>query len=161
MQCTKIKGEFQVMKNIGKEIATKDPAAILRKSGLKRTLGRIKIIEVLIKSGRPLTGRELLDKLGDNAVDPASVYRTLNALFKKGVVHKIEGSDNTYHFAINRGEKAHPHFTCRTCGRMECLKMTSFPHIDMNLIKEGYLVEREDFFIVGLCPECSMKEQYK
>ncbi|MBN1574688.1 MAG: transcriptional repressor [Deltaproteobacteria bacterium] len=147
------------MKNIGeKEITSSDPAVILRNSGLKRTLGRIKILEVLIKSVRPLTGKELLDKMGDDAVDPASVYRTLNALFEREVVHKIEGSDNIYHFAINRGEGAHPHFTCRTCGRMECLKMTAFPRIDIDLEQEGYLVERENLFIVGLCPACSIKE---
>jgi Fe2+ or Zn2+ uptake regulation protein len=148
------------MRNVGKgDAASSDPADILKRCGLKKTLGRIKILEVLLKSRRPLTGRELLNRLGDDAVDPASVYRTLNALFEREVVHKIEGSDNIYHFAINRGEDAHPHFMCRTCGRMECLKMTAFPRIDIDLEEEGYLVERENFFIVGLCPECCMKEQ--
>jgi Fe2+ or Zn2+ uptake regulation protein len=129
-----------------------DPAAILKKSGLKKTLGRIKIIEALMEQRRPLTGRELLVKLGSEAVDSASVYRTLNTFFELGVVHRIEGSDNINRFALNRGGKVHPHFTCRTCGRMECLEEMDCP--SLNFDREGYLVERESFFLIGLCPRC-------
>lgn len=135
-----------------RESVASDSAAILKKSGLKRTLGRIKILEALMEQRRPLTGKELLAKLGNEAVNPASIYRTLNAFFERGVVHRIEGSDNINRFALNRGGKVHPHFTCRTCGRMECLKEMTCP--SLNFAREGYLVEKENFFLIGLCPRC-------
>ncbi len=134
------------------EGVTFDPAVILKKCGLKRTLGRVKILEILMELERPMTGKELLNRLGNDAVDPASVYRILNAFFSLGVVHRIEGADNVNRYALNRGEDMHPHFTCRTCGKMECLKEAPNPSIDF--VREGYLVERESISLVGLCPRC-------
>jgi len=138
------------------EGAAIDPTTILKNCGLKRTLGRVKILEILVGLDRPMTGKELLNRLGTDAVDPASVYRILNAFFELKVVHRIEGADNINRYALNRGEDMHPHFTCRTCGKMKCLTMTTFPHIDidMDFMEEGYLVERESISLVGLCPGC-------
>lgn len=132
--------------------AASNPAAILKKSGLKRTLGRVKIIEALIEQRRPLTGRELMARLGNDTLDPASVYRTLNTFYERGVVHRIEGADNINRFALNRGGKMHPHFKCRSCGKVECLEEMDCP--SLNFVREGYIVERESFFLIGLCPRC-------
>jgi Fur family ferric uptake transcriptional regulator len=125
---------------------------ILRKSGLRRTLGRVKIIEILMESHRPLSICEITKLLGKNMIDPASVYRVLNTFHDKGIVHRVDSSDNINRFALNRGEKAHPHFTCRLCGRVECLRDIPVPPIDANW--KGYLIEERSFCLQGLCPGC-------
>ena len=127
-------------------------SSILRKSGLKRTLGRVKIVEILMESHRPLSICEITKLLGKNTIDPASVYRVLNTFHDKGIVHRVDSSDNINRFALNRGEEAHPHFTCRLCGRVECLKDIPVPPVDVNW--KGYLIEERSLCFQGLCPSC-------
>ncbi len=127
-------------------------SVILRKSGLKRTLGRIKIVEILMESQRPLSTGEITRLLGKDTIDPASVYRVLNTFHKRGLVHRVDCSDNINRFALNRGEKAHPHFTCRSCGRVECLRDIPVPPIDVD--RKGYIIEERSVCFQGLCPGC-------
>lgn len=127
-------------------------SVILRESGLKRTLGRVKIVEILMESQRPLSTGEITGLLGKDKIDPASVYRVLNTFHKKGLVHKIDSSDNINRYALNRGEKSHPHFTCRSCGRVECLKDILMPPI--NVDRKGYIIDERSVCFQGLCPGC-------
>jgi Fur family ferric uptake transcriptional regulator len=126
---------------------------LLRGSGLRKTIGRVKIIETLMAEHRPLTGGELIALLGRDAMDPASVYRVLGVFTEREIVHRIDGADNVARYALNRGKANHPHFTCRSCGRMDCLDKVRVPHLDVR--PEGYVVEEESLFLSGLCARCS------
>jgi Fur family ferric uptake transcriptional regulator len=128
---------------------------ILYDFGLKRTRGRKKVYEVLMRSPRPLSGSEIQAQLRAGTVDPASVYRILNTFFEKGLVHRIEGLDKITRFALDRGESIHPHFSCRSCGRMECLKDVPVPAVSIN--REGYVVEEEGVLFQGICARCNSK----
>jgi Fur family ferric uptake transcriptional regulator len=126
---------------------------LLTDSGLRKTIGRLKIIEVLMAEPRALTGAELIELLGRDAMDPASVYRVLSVFTEREIVHRIDGADNVARYALNRGKANHPHFTCRSCGRMDCLDTTPLPHLDVR--PEGYVVEEESLLFSGLCARCS------
>jgi Fur family ferric uptake transcriptional regulator len=126
---------------------------LLRGSGLRKTIGRVKIIEALMAEQRPLTGGELITMLGRDAMDPASVYRVLSVFTDREIVHRIDGTDKVARFALNRGKTNHAHFTCRSCGKMDCLDKVPVPHLDVH--QEGYIVEEERLFLSGLCARCS------
>jgi Fur family ferric uptake transcriptional regulator len=126
---------------------------ILRGNGLKKTIGRVKIIEALMAAGRPLAGSELFAALGRDAMDQASVYRVLSVFTERRIVHRIDGTDKVARYALNRGGVNHPHFTCRSCGRMDCLDKMPVPHLDIH--REGYVVEQESLFLSGICARCS------
>ncbi len=126
---------------------------LLRGSGLRKTIGRVKIIEALMTEHRPLTGAELIALLGRDAMDPASVYRVLSVFTRHEIVHRIDGTDKVARFALNRGKVNHAHFTCRSCGKMDCLDKVPVPHTDVH--QEGYVVEEESLFLSGLCAHCS------
>jgi Fe2+ or Zn2+ uptake regulation protein len=126
---------------------------LLRGSGLRKTIGRVKIIEALMAEHRPLTGAELIARLGRDAMDPASVYRVLSVFTEREIVHRIDGTDKVARFALNRGKANHAHFTCRSCGKMDCLDKVPVPHLDVH--QEGYVVEEESLFLLGLCARCS------
>lgn len=132
---------------------TKSPIRILRDSGLKKTLGRVKILDVLLKTRRPLSGQEIVDKLGRDAMDPASIYRALNAFFERGIVHKIEGVDRVSRFALDRGDALHPHFSCRVCGKMECMSDVTIPVVEIG--KKGFIVEGSSINVWGICSRCN------
>lgn len=127
----------------------------LRATGLRKTIGRVKIIEALMAERRPLTGAELIGLLGRDAMDPASVYRVLSVFTERHIVHRIDGADKVARYALNRGGTNHAHFTCRSCGRMDCLDKTPVPHLDIH--REGYVVEEERLFLSGICASCSRK----
>ncbi len=129
---------------------------VLRDSGLRKTIGRVKIIEALMAVHRPLTGAELIERLGRDAMDPASVYRVLSVFTEHEIVHRIDGTDKVARYALNRGDANHPHFTCRSCGRMDCLDTVEVPHLDVR--PEGYVVEEERMFLSGLCARCNRKK---
>jgi len=128
---------------------------LLRGSGLRKTIGRVKIIEALMAERRPLTGGELIALLGRDAMDPASVYRVLSVFTEREIVHRIDGTDKVARYALNRGRADHPHFTCRSCGKMDCLDKITVPHLDV--CREGYVVEEECLFLSGICSRCNKK----
>lgn len=128
---------------------------LLRETGLRKTIGRVKIVELLMSAQRPLTGAELIALLGRDAMDPASVYRVLTVFTERRIVHRIDGADNVSRYALNRGRANHPHFTCRSCGKMDCLEEISVPHLDVG--SEGYVVEAENMVLSGLCARCNKK----
>jgi Fur family transcriptional regulator, ferric uptake regulator len=128
---------------------------VLKETGLRKTIGRVKIVELLMSAQRPLTGAELIALLGRDSMDPASVYRVLTVFTERRIVHRIDGADNVSRYALNRGRANHPHFTCRSCGRMDCLEKISVPHLDAG--PDGYVVEAESLFLSGICARCSKK----
>ena len=130
-----------------------NPALILKKRGLKRTLGRVKVLEILMESERPHTGGEIARLLGTDSMDPASVYRILNAFVSHNVAHRLMGMDDVARFAVNRGEEQHPHFFCRVCGAITCLNDVCLPRVDVP--EGGFIVEEEHLTLRGVCPDCS------
>ncbi len=141
------------MSAIKEETAVK----ILQTAGLNKTTGRLALLNVLLEAKYPLTQQEISKKLSKVApLNHVSIYRSLEAFLKAGVVHKIESGDRSSKFALcgcdNRGH-CHPHFICKVCGKAECLNSISIPQLP--LIKSGYLVEEKEFYLKGLCADCA------
>jgi len=130
-----------------------NPALILKKRGLKRTLGRVRVLEILIESDCPITGGDIARLLGTDSMDPASVYRILNAFVSHDVAHRLVGVDDVARYALNRGGERHPHFTCRVCGAVTCLTDVRLPRVEVP--DDRYIVEEEHLTLRGICPDCS------
>ncbi len=129
--------------------------AILKEAGLRRTPGRVAVVNALLEACRPLTREEISRSLPAQGPHMVSVYRCLKALWEAGVVHQVDTEGRARQFAMSgRGqEELHPHFICRRCGRAQCLEDVSLPPIPAP--GRGYLVERKEVYLKGLCPDCS------
>jgi Fur family ferric uptake transcriptional regulator len=110
----------------------------------------------------PFSVAELHCALEDRlAVDLVTVYRFLNLLQEKGIVRCFRGPGNEQFF-----EKAcvhnplHPHFVCRKCGQLTCLKDLLFDDSvwRATLEEEGYHPEGVTLVVRGLCPRCAEEE---
>ncbi|MBK1735108.1 ferric iron uptake transcriptional regulator [Halorhodospira abdelmalekii] len=93
----------------------------LRKAGLKVTLPRMKILEVLERSGqRHVSAEEVYRSLLDAGDDIglATVYRVLTQFETAGIVvrHNFQGSHSV--FELN-DMSHHDHIVCTQCGRVE------------------------------------------
>jgi Fur family ferric uptake transcriptional regulator len=132
---------------------------LLARHGLRRTPVRVGVIELLSRSGRPLSVPQILAKL--RGVDTVTVYRTLNTFARKRIVHKVRGEDRTWLYAVGDGSAArpqhlHPHFVCDACGKVECLETSKIPDsfIAALSIDRAYAVRYPEVVLHGMCPRC-------
>lgn len=93
----------------------------LRKAGLKVTLPRLKILELLENSAtRHLSAEEIHRQLLDSNEDIglATVYRVLTQFETAGLVSRHHFENGMAVFEINHGSH-HDHIVCLDCGRVE------------------------------------------
>lgn len=93
----------------------------LRKAGLKVTLPRLKILEILESSAtRHLSAEDIYRTLLDSNEDIglATVYRVLTQFEAAGLVSRHHFEDGMAVFELNQGTH-HDHIVCLECGRVE------------------------------------------
>ncbi len=93
----------------------------LKQAGLKVTLPRMKILQMLqAHSHRHLTAEEIYKTLleGGEEIGLGTVYRVLTQFETAGLVrrHYFEGGQSVFEF--NQG-RHHDHIVCLQCGRIE------------------------------------------
>jgi Fur family ferric uptake transcriptional regulator len=93
----------------------------LRKAGLKVTLPRLKILEMLERSAtRHLSAEEIYKRLLESQEDIglATVYRVLTQFEAAGLVARHHFEDGMAVFELNQGAH-HDHIVCMDCGHVE------------------------------------------
>ncbi len=93
----------------------------LRKAGLKVTLPRLKILEILESSKtRHLSAEHIYRMLLESNEDIglATVYRVLTQFEAAGLVTRHHFEDGMAVFELNQGSH-HDHIVCLDCGRVE------------------------------------------
>jgi Fur family transcriptional regulator, ferric uptake regulator len=135
----------------------------LRKAGLKVTLPRLKILEILEHSTtRHMSAEEIYKKLLDSSEDIglATVYRVLTQFEGAGLVTRHHFEDGMAVFEINHGTH-HDHIVCMDCGTVEEFVD---PEIEtrQNAIatRLGYLIEEHSLVLYGRCqrPDCPARK---
>ena len=96
---------------------------ILKRKGLKKSAQRIRVINILKDKGMPMAEDEIKVAMGE-IYDRVTFYRTMQALEKAGVVHRIliDNNKSEYAFNVEDGHHSHVHFLCTKCGAVSCLK---------------------------------------
>lgn len=129
---------------------------ILKTAGFNITRAQTLIIKEMLKAEKPLSRTELARKLGKNCPDKVTIYRIIEKLCDKGLVHKAFLRSRTwkYELAHNCSKKqCHPHFTCISCGETFCLIGISLPLIKG--LKKGFVSHKQKVRVEGLCSSCS------
>jgi Fur family ferric uptake transcriptional regulator len=93
----------------------------LRRAGLKVTLPRLKILEILEHSKlRHLSAEEIYKRLIESHDDIglATVYRVLTQFESAGLVARHHFEDGMAVFELNQGSH-HDHIVCMDCGHVE------------------------------------------
>ncbi len=129
----------------------------LRKAGLKVTLPRMKILEMLEGSkNRHLSAEDVYKALLEAGEDIglATVYRVLTQFEAAGLVqrHHFEGGHSV--FELNEGEH-HDHILCVKCGRVdEFVDETIEKRQRVIAEKSGYEMTDHCLYIYGICANC-------
>lgn len=128
---------------------------LLHAAKLKYTSGRAELIALLIDAEGPLTQEEIAKALPK--LNKATIYRILDALLQAGQVHRLQNGNRVWQFAFCgcgniEHTHCHPHFVCRICGKVECLKDVKIPLF--RTISEDYRIEEQEIYFKGVCPSC-------
>ena len=93
----------------------------LRRAGLKITVPRLKILEILASSQpRHMSAEDVYRRLleANQDIGLATVYRVLTQFESAGLVTRHHFEGGTAVFELNEGEH-HDHIVCTDCGRVE------------------------------------------
>ena len=129
----------------------------LKKAGLKVTLPRMKILDLMESSTvRHQSAEDIYQTLRDEGeeVGLATVYRVLTQFEAAGLVtrHHFEGGQAV--FELNR-EGHHDHIVCVGCGKVEEFINEIIEDQQAKIAEDkGYLITDHSLILYGKCPEC-------
>ena len=129
---------------------------MLKAARLYCTAGRVAILSVLMKAGKPLSQDQIALRSGKNQIDKVTIYRTLESLHVVGLVHKAFIDKRAWHFELSHNcteSQCHPHFTCTSCGETTCLTGVTLPMAKSP--RKGFVIHRQQVRLEGLCPACA------
>lgn len=131
----------------------------IRNAGLKVTLPRIKILEMLEEQSdqdRHLTAEDVYKRLIQQGeeIGLATVYRVLTQFEAAGLVkrHHFEGGNSIFEF--NRGEH-HDHIVCIKCGRVEEFSDEVIESRQKEIAKNlNFSLTDHSLCLYGVCADC-------
>ena len=130
----------------------------LRDAGLKVTLPRVKILEILENQTdeRHLTAEQVYKILlsENEEIGLATVYRVLTQFEAAGLVsrHHFEGGNSV--FELNKGGH-HDHILCVKCGKVDEFTDALIENRQKEIAdKLGYELTDHSLYLYGLCANC-------
>lgn len=130
----------------------------LRNAGLKVTLPRVKILEILENqdSERHLTAEQVYKILLHEGEDIglATVYRVLTQFEAAGLVtrHHFEGGNSI--FELDSG-KHHDHIVCMKCGKVDEFTDEVIETQQKKIAEKlGYTLTDHSLYLYGFCNQC-------
>lgn len=126
----------------------------LKQAGLKVTLPRMKILEMLQEQERQhLSAEDIYRSLLNSGeeIGLATVYRVLTQFEAAGLVkrHHFEGGQSV--FELNQGDH-HDHIVCMTCGRIEEFYDNVIEQRQHEIaIKSGFDLVEHSLILYGHC----------
>jgi Fur family ferric uptake transcriptional regulator len=136
----------------------------IRKAGLKVTLPRVKILEILASgSGRHMSAEDIYKRLIEQGeeIGLATVYRVLTQFEQAQLVtrHHFEGGTSV--FELNQGEH-HDHIVCMDCGRVEEFMDCGIEERQLDVAsKLGFEIAEHNLILYGRCrrKDCPNKKK--
>lgn len=129
----------------------------LRKVGLKVTLPRMKILEILEENDQHHLSAEdvykVLLEAGED-IGLATVYRVLTQFETAGLVtrHHFEGGHSVFELASG---DHHDHILCVKCGRVDEFVDELIEERQKEIAKKaGYEMTDHSLYIYGVCSKC-------
>lgn len=143
-------------------VAVVDDATRLRGAGLRVTVTRLAILDV-IRGGDHLDvgaiTRAVRSRTG--RVTMQAVYDAVNAMTAAGLIRRIEPAGHPARYEGRVGDDHH-HVVCRICGAVVDVDHAVGHAPCLNPARAaGFLVDRAEVNFWGICPDCRQKPKHK
>lgn len=126
----------------------------IRKAGLKVTLPRVKILDILETNGtRHMTAEDVYRALLERGeeIGLATVYRVLTQFVSAGLVERHHFESGQAVFELDRG-RHHDHIVCEQCGRVEEFVDDEIERAQRQIAEQrGFQISDHSLIIYGKC----------
>ena len=129
----------------------------IRNAGLKVTLPRVKVLQILEEAEHRHMSAEDVYKallaLGEE-IGLATVYRVLTQFESAGLVirHHFEGAQSVFELT---SDEHHDHIVCVSCGKIEEFSDQVVEKRQLKIAAEmGYKLTDHSFYLYGECSDC-------
>lgn len=132
--------------------------ALLKKHNLRKTSGRLSVLQVFLKYGKALSHSEVQDLVGEK-MDRVTLYRILQSFEENGLLHRVPDDQVAVKYALcdhdhnkdHAHADNHAHFKCNDCGNTVCLENAVIPAVNL---PEGFKVNESFLLLEGRCNQC-------
>ena len=135
-------------------------ASAMRRGGRRLTRQRAAIWTVLTADpDAHLSAEEVARRvqLQLPAVNPSTVYRTLDVLVEDGFVLRTDLGGNRAYYEPAR-EHRHHHLVCESCGAVAHLHHEALSGLESRVLEaSGFVVGDRELTLFGLCQSCSRR----
>lgn len=131
----------------------------LKRAGLKVTMPRMKILEVL-NSHQHLSAEDIYHHLKEAELDVglATVYRVLSQFEAAGLIKRHRFEDNYSVYELDDGEH-HDHLVCVCCGKVEEFVDEMIEKRQQEIAaSRGYQLADHSLYLYGECSQCQKKK---
>jgi Fur family ferric uptake transcriptional regulator len=132
--------------------------AALRREGLRITVPRRQVINILAHTEEHLTAEDLHERIQKrtDGIHLATIYRTVETLVKAGLVdhiHLPHGS-TTYHLVVGN-DPSHCHAICTVCDRVIDLHPDLLDGVAAEVSRQhGFELNSRHAALTGRCRDC-------
>jgi len=134
----------------------------LKDAGLKITMPRLKILEILETHADQHFSVEDIYKLllqENEEIGIATIYRVLTQCEQAGLVKRLQFEEGPAVFELSRDDH-HDHFVCTGCGMVEEFHDSIIEQRQREIAaKAGYEMEDHNMVLYGLCAKCRKKNE--
>lgn len=128
---------------------------LLRNRELKATNPRLKLLMKMHEFESAMPYSAIQESM--ESMDRVTLYRTIESLKKKGIIHKAYQENNDVYYAIcgtGCGTHAHRHdhihFKCEKCDLVTCKESVK----NVQLAIPDHLINKVNIHVEGICPAC-------
>ena len=129
----------------------------LKKAGLKITLPRLKILQILeSRKMRHMSAEDVYKALLESGEDVglATVYRVLSQFEAAGLVSRHHFEEGPSVYELNQGEH-HDHILCVKCGKVDEFMDEVIEERQRRIAEDaGYQITDHCLYIYGICKDC-------
>ncbi|MET0093301.1 MAG: ferric iron uptake transcriptional regulator [Sedimenticola sp.] len=129
----------------------------LKQAGLKVTLPRLKILEILEENrGRHVSAEDIYRMMLDREEDigVATIYRVLTQCEQAGLVSRLQFEGGKAVFEVAE-DKHHDHIVCVKCGHVEEFHDETIEARQREIAQEaGFEMDDHSMVLYGLCKAC-------
>ncbi|MDM8207871.1 transcriptional repressor [Bacteroides gallinaceum] len=131
---------------------------ILEDAGIRPTSTRLLIYDAIYKKSDTFSLTSLEDEL--QSIDKSVIFRTLSLFHERHLIHSVDDGSGLHKYCLchNHGhcssEEAHCHFFCEKCRKTYCLSEDSIPPVH---IPEGFIANKTNYIVKGICAQCAKK----
>ncbi len=134
---------------------TNFPKNLLSARNLKATSTRIKVLELIQAYQSAMPYSKIQKEL--NQTDRITLYRTIQTLLEKGIIHKaLSNNEDTYYALCGTScstkshDHKHAHFKCTQCDSVSCVPLTQ----EISISLPQFKVNHVNIHLTGLCESC-------